>query len=141
MIILFDGVCQFCNTSVNFIIRHDKEDKFLFTPLQSAAGEALLLKHQLNTASMDSFVLIAEERVRMRSSSILKVEKVYMRSTAVLKVARALGFPWSLFYGFIILPVGFRDSVYNWVAKNRYKWFGKKDVCMVPDERVRRKFL
>lgn len=141
MIILFDGVCQFCNTSVNFIIRHDKGDKFMFTPLQSAAGEALLRKHELDTARMDSFVVIAEERVRMRSASILKVEKVYMRSTAVLKVAKALGVPWSLFYAFIILPVGFRDAVYNWIARNRYRWFGKKDVCMVPDERVRKKFL
>ncbi|MRG44505.1 DUF393 domain-containing protein [Chitinophaga sp. SYP-B3965] len=141
MIILFDGVCQFCNASVNFIIRHDKQDKFMFTPLQSPAGQDLLFKHQLDTTSMNSFVLICDERVRMRSSAVLKVTNVYMRSTAVLKVAKALGFPWSMSYVFIILPKGLRDGVYNWIARNRYKWFGKKDQCMVPDERVRKKFL
>jgi predicted DCC family thiol-disulfide oxidoreductase YuxK len=128
IIILFDGVCQFCNSSVNFIIRHDKRDRFHFTPLQSAAGKALLKAHQLETGKMDSFVLIEDDIA-------------YTRSTAVLRVTRQLGFPWSLLYAGIILPKGLRDAVYNWIARNRYKWFGKKDQCMVPDERVRQKFL
>lgn len=127
-IILFDGVCQFCNSSVNFIIRHDKRDRFTFAPLQSAAGEALLQRHGLDTKSMDSFVLIDND-------------KAYTRSTAVLKVVRNLGFPFSLLYAGIVLPAPLRDRLYNLFAKNRYKWFGKKDQCMVPDERVRRKFL
>lgn len=113
----------------------------MFAPFQSAAGEALLKKHQLDTLGMNSFVLICDEKVHMRSSAVLKIERVYMRSTAVLKVAKALGFPWSLSYVFIILPKGLRDAVYNWIARNRYKWFGKKDECMVPGERIRRKFL
>jgi predicted DCC family thiol-disulfide oxidoreductase YuxK len=128
LIILFDGVCKFCNSSVNVIIRHDKHNRFKFAPLQSAAGVALLKKFDLDTEKMDSFVLIDEENV-------------YMRSTAVLRVLRSLGFPYNLLYAGIVLPAGLRDQLYNWFAKNRYRWFGKKDQCMVPDERVRKKFL
>ena len=128
LIILFDGVCKFCNSSVNLIIRHDKRDRFKFAPLQSAAGIALLKRFDLDTEKMDSFVLIDEENV-------------YMKSTAVLRVLRSLGFPYNLLYAGIVLPAGLRDQLYNWFAKNRYRWFGKKDQCMVPDERVREKFL
>ncbi|WP_343307557.1 thiol-disulfide oxidoreductase DCC family protein [Chitinophaga niabensis] len=127
-IILFDGVCKFCNGSVNVVIRHDKHDRFKFAPLQSAAGQALLKRFALDTEKMDSFVLIDND-------------KAYTRSTAVLRVLRRLGFPFNLLYVGIVLPVGLRDSLYNWIAKNRYRWFGKKDQCMVPDEMVRKKFL
>ena len=126
LIILFDGVCKFCNGSVNYIIRHDKHDRFKFTPLQSAVGEDLLQRYGLK--NMDSFVLIDND-------------KAYTRSTAVLRVMRHLGFPYSLLYAGIVIPAFMRDWLYSWIAKNRYKWFGKKDQCMVPDERVRRKFL
>lgn len=128
LIILFDGVCKFCNGSVNVIIRHDKHDRFKFAPLQSAAGIALLKRFDLDTEKMDSFVLIDEGNV-------------YMKSTAVLRVLRFLGFPYNLLYAGIIVPAALRDQLYNWFAKNRYRWFGKKDQCMVPDERIRKKFL
>lgn len=126
LIILFDGVCKFCNGSVNVVIRHDKHNRFKFAPMQSAAGEALLQQHGVK--NMDSFVLIDND-------------KAYTRSTAVLRVLRKLGFPFNLLYVGIVLPAALRDSLYNWIAKNRYRWFGKKDQCMVPDERVRKKFL
>lgn len=127
-IILFDGVCQFCNASVNFVLRRDHHDRFRFSPLQSAAGEQLLSAHGLDKGETDSFVLI-------------EGNKAYTRSSAVLRVAGRLGFPWKLLRVFLIVPAFIRDAVYNWIARNRYRWFGKKDQCMVPDEKVRRKFL
>ncbi|WP_346321073.1 thiol-disulfide oxidoreductase DCC family protein [Chitinophaga sp. YIM B06452] len=127
-IILFDGVCNFCNASVNFVIRRDQHDRFRFAPLQSAVGQALQEQYQLDPNTLSTFILINNG-------------KAYTKSTAALKVARRLGFPVNLGYAFIILPPFLRDAVYGLVAKNRYKWFGKKETCMVPDERVRRKFI
>lgn len=127
-IILFDGVCNFCNASVNFVIRHDQHDRFRFAPLQSALGQALQEQYQLDPNTLSTFILVDNG-------------KAYTKSTAALKVARRLGFPVNLGYLFIILPPFLRNAVYDLVAKNRYKWFGKKETCMVPDERVRRKFI
>ncbi len=127
-IILFDGVCNFCNASVNFVIRRDKHDRFRFAPLQSATGQALQEQYQLNPAALDTFILVENGRA-------------YGKSTAALKVARGLGFPVNLAYGLMIIPRFLRDVVYSLVARNRYKWFGKKETCMVPDENVRRKFI
>ncbi|RPE08256.1 thiol-disulfide oxidoreductase DCC family protein [Chitinophaga lutea] len=126
--ILFDGVCLFCNASVNFVLRRDRYDRFRFAPLQSPAGEQLLVKYGLNEKKMDSFVLIENDQA-------------FTESTAVLRVARRLGFPWSLAWGLMIVPAFIRNGVYRWIARNRYKWFGKNDQCMVPDEKVRSKFL
>ncbi len=127
-VILFDGVCNFCNATVNFVIRHDKRDRFRFAPLQSAAGRALQAEYGLNPDALNTFILVENGQA-------------YERSTAALKVARGLGFPLNMLYVFIIVPRFLRDMVYNFVARRRYKWFGKKDACMVPDERTRRKFL
>lgn len=127
-IILFDGVCNFCNASVNFVIRRDKHDRFHFAPLQSAVGQALQEQYGLDPAALDTFILVENGRA-------------YGKSTAALKVARRLGFPVNMAYGLLIVPRFLRDLVYRLVAKNRYKWFGKQEACMVPDERVRRKFL
>lgn len=126
--ILFDGVCLFCNASVNFVLRRDRYDRFRFAPLQSPAGEQLLVKYGLNEKKMDSFVLIENDQA-------------FTESTAVLRAARRLGFPWSLAWGLMIVPAFIRNGVYRWIARNRYKWFGKKDQCMMPDEKVRSKFL
>lgn len=127
-VILFDGVCNFCNAAVNFVIRHDRRDHFRFAPLQSEAGRALQMEYGVDPSALSTFVLVENG-------------KAYGRSTAALKVARRLGFPMNMTYAFIIVPRAIRDMAYNFVARNRYKWFGKKEVCMVPDERVRRKFL
>lgn len=127
-IVLFDGVCNFCNDWVNFIIRHDRRDYFKFTPLQSDAAREILEKHLVNPAETDSVVL-------------LENGKIYTYSTAALRIGRGLGGVWSLAYALIIVPKFIRDAVYQWIARNRYKWFGQKDACMIPTPEVREKFL
>ncbi|TND03493.1 MAG: thiol-disulfide oxidoreductase DCC [Bacteroidetes bacterium] len=127
-IVLFDGVCNFCNNSINFIIRHDKKDYFRFTPLQSEAGEKLKVKFQIPEKFLDSIILIENG-------------KSYFKTTAALRIARRLNGLWPLMYGFIIVPPFIRDIVYNIIAKNRYRWWGKKESCMVPTPEVRKKFL
>lgn len=127
-VILFDGVCNFCNSAVNFTIKRDPNSKFRFATLQSDLAERLLAERQLSNTDLNSFVL-------------LKDEKVYKRSTAALKVCRDLNGLWPLMYGFIIVPRFIRDGVYNWIARHRYQWFGKKDVCMIPNNDIRSRFL
>lgn len=127
-IILFDGVCNLCNSSVQFVINHDKKNQFRFASLQSTIGEKLLVQHHLNTNNYNSFILIDEG-------------KAYTRSTAALKVAQKLSSPWTLLYIFIIVPPFIRNAVYDLIARNRYKWFGKKDSCMIPSPDLLSKFL
>ena len=127
-IILFDGICNFCDSAVNFLIRHDKKSRIRFAALQSQPGQHLLKQHNLSTTSFDTFVLLDKG-------------KTYTRSTAALRVCRYLPGGWPLFYGFIIVPAFIRDVLYNLVAQNRYKWFGKKETCMIPDASVRQRFL
>ena len=127
-IILFDGVCNFCDHSVQFVIRHDKLDTFKFASLQSNVGQELLKKYNLPTENFDSFVLIRNN-------------KCYQKSTAALQVCRGLGGIWRILYLLIVIPRPLRDGLYNLIAKNRYKWFGKKDQCMIPSPEVRKRFL
>ena len=127
-IILFDGVCNLCNGAVQFIIKHDKKDKFKFAPLQSEFGQNQLVKYQLNRTSMDTFVYLSKG-------------KAYTKSTAALKIAKELRKGWQLFYGFIIIPKFIRDWFYNRIAKNRYKLFGRKESCMLPTPELKEKFL
>ena len=126
-IVLFDGVCNFCNGAVNFIIGHDKSGHFKFTPLQSDTGKVLLAEYGIGD-DVDSIVLIEDGRA-------------YTHSTAGLRVARGLGGIWSLAYGLIIVPKFIRDFAYKLFAKYRYKLFGKKDVCMMPTPQIRERFL
>jgi len=127
-IILFDGVCNFCNTSVNKIIKHDKKNKFKFTALQSEAGKKLLQQHSIDATKIDSIILI-ENNI------------VFIKSTAILKISKHLNGLYPLAFGFIIIPTFIRDAVYDFIARNRYKWWGKKDSCMIPTAEVREKFL
>lgn len=127
-VVLFDGVCNLCNNSVQFIIKRDKKRLFRFASLQGKAGQELLEKHHLPTDDFNSFVLI-------------EGEKPYTRSAAALKIARHLGGGWRLLYSLMIIPRFIRDAVYNLIAKNRYKWFGKKDECMIPTPELRERFL
>jgi predicted DCC family thiol-disulfide oxidoreductase YuxK len=127
-IILFDGVCNFCNSSVNFVIERDKKSIIKFAPLQSEAGQQLLQQYNLSTTEFNSFVFI-------------EAGNFYTASTAALKVTRYLSALWPLLYGFIIVPKFIRDGVYNWISKNRYKWFGKKEQCMIPTLEIRSRFL
>src|SRR5688500_8337177 len=119
-IILFDGICNFCDSAVNFLIRNDKKNRIRFAALQSDPGQLLLKQNNLSTTSFDTFVLIDKG-------------KTYTRSTAALRVCRYLTGGWPIFYGFIIVPAFIRDMLYNLVAQNRYRWFGKKESCMIPE--------
>ena len=127
-IILFDGICNLCNNIVIFIINRDTDNKFQFASIQSQSGKTLWHKHNLPIDLIDSFVLI-------------KNEKVYFKSTAGLHVLRELGGVWKLCYLFIIIPTCMRDIVYNYIAKVRYKTFGKRDRCMVPTDDLKDRFL
>ena len=127
-IILFDGVCNLCNNAVNYVIKRDKKDRFRFAAFQEEAGQRLIVKHNINTSKTDSIVMIDGD-------------KVYVRSTAALGIAKYLGGGYSLFYGFMIIPNFVRNWVYDYVARNRYKWYGKKDSCMIPTPELRSKFL
>jgi len=127
-IILFDGVCNFCNGSVNFIIDRDPEKYFKFAPLQSEVAEKLLKENGVDKIETDSVVLIEDG-------------KVYTRTTAALRIAKRLSGYWSYFYGFIVVPSFFRDVFYKLFAKYRYKMFGKQEACMLPSPEVRERFL
>jgi predicted DCC family thiol-disulfide oxidoreductase YuxK len=127
-IVLFDGVCNFCNGSVNFVIERDKENYFKFAPLQSDIGQELLDKYSIDKTETDSVVLIENE-------------KAYTHSTAALKIAKRLDGVWSWLYAFIIIPKPVRDFFYKLFAKNRYKLFGKQDACMMPTPEIRARFL
>ncbi len=127
-IVLFDGVCNFCNASVNFIIRHDKKARFRFAPLQSAIGAELQRQYGLDPNVPNTLVLVEQGRA-------------YTKSTAGLRIARWLRWPWPALYTLIVVPRPVRDLAYDWFARRRYRWFGKKDECMVPTAEVREKFL
>lgn len=127
-IVLFDGVCNLCNSSVQFIIKHDMKGQFLFGSLQGNYGQETLRKLNMPTNEFNSFMLLEDG-------------KLYTKSAGALRMLKHLGGAWSLLYAFIIVPKFIRDGVYNWVAKNRYKWFGKKEACWVPTPELKARFL
>ncbi len=127
-IILFDGVCNLCNGSVNFIIERDPQQRFRFAALQSDFGRELLRRHHLRPDHLESIVLIENERV-------------FTDSTAALRIAKQLRWPWPIFFGGILMPPFMRDAVYRWIARNRYRWFGKQESCRIPTPELRRLFL
>ncbi len=127
-IILFDGVCNFCNSSVNLFMSRDKKDIFRFAALQSDAGIELQEKFKIDPDNIESFILIVGD-------------KYYNKTTAALKVAGLIGFPYNLLYPFILIPPFIRNIVYDIIAKYRYKWFGRKEFCRVPTTEERAKFL
>ena len=128
-IILFDGVCNLCNGSVVFILQRENEPVFQFASIQSEAGKALLRWCRLPEDYSQAVVLIEYGRV-------------YLGSTAALKVGRTLKFPWSFVsFAGLIVPKLIRDWFYNKIAVNRYRWFGKREVCLVPSEHLKARFL
>lgn len=128
MIVLFDGVCNFCNYWVNFLLKRDKKNIFLFAALQSESGQKLLRKFNLSTTDFDTFILIDG--------------KIYQtKSDAVISIAKNLsGFPKLVVIG-KFLPKFIRDYMYDLIAKNRYKIFGKRDSCRIPTSEEKEKFL
>ena len=127
-IVLFDGVCNLCNNSVTFVIKRDKKDKFRFAALQEDAGKRLIEQYGIDTSKTDSIILIENG-------------KAYVKSTAALRIARHLGGLYPLSYAFMIIPNFIRNWVYDYVARNRYKWYGKKESCMIPTPELKEKFL
>ncbi len=127
-IILFDGVCNLCNASVQFIIKRDQQAKFRFAALQSEFGQKILASQNLDTSELRTFILVDGD-------------KVHLRSTAALEVARRMNWPWKLLYAFIIVPRPLRDAIYNFISRNRYRWFGAQESCMMPTPELRARFL
>ena len=127
-IILFDGVCNLCNTSVNFVIKKDKNDVFRFAALQSEIGQNYIEKFKIDSSKTDSIILVDND-------------KHYIKSTAALTIAKSLKGGYPLLYIFMILPNFIRNWVYDYIAKNRYKWYGKKESCMIPTLELKSKFL
>lgn len=126
-IVLFDGVCNYCNAMVNFSIRHDPEKKFKYATLQSDIGQRLLAEHGIGK-DVDSVILIEDG-------------KAYMHSTAGLRIVRKMSGIYSLCYVFIIVPAFIRDWAYELFAKYRYRLFGRTDTCMIPTPDMRERFL
>lgn len=128
MFIIFDGVCNFCNSSVNFIIARDPEGKFCFAPMQGEAAQAVMTQHGVENPELDTFLLI-------------KHGKLYQRTGAALEIAKDLTGYWKYCRIFLIVPAPLRDMFYRLLAKNRYRLFGVREACMVPTPEVRQRFL
>lgn len=128
VIVLIDGVCHLCQGLTKFIIKRDPKGVFRFASLQSEIGQEMLRRGGLPEDLVETVVVVEEG-------------SYYIQSAAALRIARRLPFPWPLMYGFIIVPRVLRNLIYKWVAKNRYRWFGKDDECMIPTPEIRRRFL
>ena len=130
-VILFDGVCNLCNGSVNWVIARDPQERFQFASLQSQAAEKLL------------HGVIDEQELADLPDSIVLVDAAgaHVRSTAALRIAAGMGLPYSLARVFFAIPRPLRDLVYNWVARNRYRWFGRQESCMLPTPDLASRFL
>ena len=128
-LILFDGVCNLCNSSVQYVIKHDKKNIFMFTALQSEVGKDIIKNFNIDTNKTDSILLYTPEK------------GIDYKSTAALKIAHYLGFPNSLLTVFFVVPPFIRNWVYDYIAKNRYKWYGKKESCMIPTPELKSKFF
>jgi predicted DCC family thiol-disulfide oxidoreductase YuxK len=127
-ILFFDGVCNLCDASVQRVIKADKKGVFRFASLQSEAAQEMLADSDLNPTELKSVILLHQDRF-------------YTRSNAVLESARLLGGGWSLLYVFKIIPPFLRNAAYVLIARNRYRWFGKKDACMIPTPDLKSRFL
>lgn len=128
-VIYFDGVCNLCNSSIQFVIKHDKNDHFRFASLQSDFAKTALGKENIDSDDMESIILETADG------------KIYKRSSAVLRIASKLGFPINWLSIFLVVPKFIRDGVYRYIGRNRYKWFGKQDNCMIPTPELTKKFL
>ena len=139
-LVLFDGVCNFCDASVNFVIEHDRSGYFTFAPLQSKTGRETAEQYGFESA-VDAGTSSKGELIPIDSVILVEDGKAYTHSTAALKIVRRLGAPWSWLYAFIIVPKAVRDFFYKLFARYRYRFFGKKDMCMIPTAEVRQRFL
>lgn len=127
-IILFDGVCNLCSGVVHFLIRRDPKGQFRFASLQSEAGLALLKQVHISSEQIDTIVVIEGDRC-------------YTRSAAALRITKRLSGLWPVLYIGIVIPTPLRNKLYDWVARNRYRWFGRKEQCMLPTPAIKSRFL
>lgn len=127
-IILFDGVCNLCNSAVNFIIKHDKKERYLFASLQSDVAKEILLQFPSKKITLNTIILIEKG-------------EFYDRSTAVLLIFKQLSSGYNIIYNFIFVPKKLRDFIYSFIAKHRYNWFGKKENCVIPTPELKTRFL
>ena len=127
-VVLFDGVCHLCDDAVRFILKREKSADLNFAPLQSENGKDLLLKHGYPQCYLDGLVLIENNHA-------------YDRSSACLRIAGKLKFPWNLFFLCLVIPKPIRDAFYSIIARYRYRFFGKKEVCSIPSTGDRQRFL
>lgn len=128
-IILFDGVCNLCNGTILYVIKHDGKDMFRYAALQSEIGRKLVSERNIDTSNVDSIILI-EPGVAY-----------FTKSDAALKIGQSFGGVWTFLSVFNLIPSGLRNIVYDFIARNRYRWFGKKEVCMIPTPELKAKFL
>jgi len=126
-VIFFDGVCNLCNASVQFVIKHDKNDQFSFTAIQGELAKEVLPKFKIDPGQLNTILLLEEG-------------KLYTKSSAALRIAKKLDGVWPLLYAFIVIPKLVRDWLYNIIAKNRYNWWGKEESCWVPTPTLKNKF-
>ncbi len=127
-VIFFDGVCNLCNSAVDFIIKRDSKGTFKFSSLQSPEAQKLLKSVNLDQEELTTMIL-------------LKQGQVYTRSDAALEIARNLDGVWPLLYGLKVVPKFIRNGVYQWISRNRYRWFGKRDTCRIPTDQEKQRFL
>jgi predicted DCC family thiol-disulfide oxidoreductase YuxK len=127
LLLLYDGVCNFCDATVNFVIDHDPKARFRFVALQSDLGARLVSEYELSP--------------EVSSSVLIEGGRAYTRSTGALRAARYLRFPWPLLAALLLVPRSVRDAAYDWFAARRYRFFGKAEVCRVPTPELRRRFL
>lgn len=126
-VILFDGVCNFCNGAINFTMDRDPKGKFKFAALQSDFGQQVQKQFNLHD-KVDSIILLQGDRV-------------FIKSSAALRIAKQLSGLWPMMYVLIIIPSFIRDFFYDWIARNRYKWFGKMEACRIPTPELKQRFL
>ena len=127
-LVLFDGVCNFCNFWIQFALKHDKKGKLKFGSLQGTTAQQILPQYNIDPAVLTSVIFIEDGTA-------------YRESTAALKVCKYLDGGWKLLYVFIIIPAFLRDGLYKWIGRNRYKWFGKQESCMLPTPEQRVRFV
>ena len=127
-IILFDGVCNYCNDKVNFIIKYDTNDTFRFVAIQSETGQKIITYLGIDPA-LDSIILYEPGYA------------YFIKSEAVFRIVKSLSFPIKLLLVFNFVPLGVKNQLYDYIAKNRYKWYGKKESCLLPSEAINFKFL
>lgn len=125
-IVFFDGICNLCNGTIQFLLKRDKTEQFVFASLQSDAAKNILLQYNVKKIKMNSILLIEDGQV-------------YDKSTAVLKICKHLNWPWNMMSVAKVLPLSFRDKIYDYIARHRYKWFGMKNTCtmMLPEYKNR----